>query len=251
LEGEKAVANGPADGVRTTPLALLRTFLFPVTFPEENLMIKCTLLLPTQDNDGVSVGREVQHCLRTIIKEHGGYTNEGLVNGFYTMDDGTVARDLCHKIVVCVPEGKVEMLMEQAKVFCGMLRQESLYFEKTLGWVEFLRADADLTPEDVVIERDNDWLDAKQPGVVEEVPVERPVGRGTQTIGEAVLAEDAVLHASPPLVRDILDRVRSRGYAEVAGELAVETLRVLRGLGLQANVYRHKGTVATVVTQAQ
>lgn len=101
---------------------------------------KCILLLPTTFNDGKEVPPEVMAgILRNIDEEFDGHTVDGLCDGVYKMDDGSMANDKSLKVWVAVDPDRVEELKNLAARFAGVLRQESLYFEVTEAEVEFVR----------------------------------------------------------------------------------------------------------------
>jgi hypothetical protein len=101
---------------------------------------KCILLLPTSYNDETEVPPDVfAGILRSIDEAFDGHTVDGLCNGGYKMDNGTLAHDESLKVWVVVDPGREEELKKLAAQFAGILRQESLYFEVTEAEVEFVR----------------------------------------------------------------------------------------------------------------
>lgn len=101
---------------------------------------KCILLLPMTYNDGTDVPSEVMAgILRNIDEEFDGHTVDGLCDGVYKMDDGTMVNDKSLKVWVAVDPDRVEELKKLAARFAGVLKQESLYFEVTEAEVEFVR----------------------------------------------------------------------------------------------------------------
>lgn len=54
-------------------------------------------------------------------------------------------------------------------------------------------------------------------------------------------------HSETFLAKSIRTDIKNHGSTEVPGELSVEMVKYLKAEGLFLNVYRHKGTVATVV----
>jgi hypothetical protein len=101
---------------------------------------KCILLLPTAYNDGKEVSPDVLvGILRNIDEAFDGHTVDGLCDGVYKMDDGTMSRDKSLKVWVVVDPKRVDDLKKMAARFAGVLKQESLYFEVTEAEVEFVR----------------------------------------------------------------------------------------------------------------
>lgn len=100
---------------------------------------KCTILLPTAYNDGTPIPASVLTDMQDrLYSRFGGYTVAGCVTGTYRMVDGTRASDESLEIWVAVPPEQVCELRRQAAYFCGILRQESLYFEVAGGTVELI-----------------------------------------------------------------------------------------------------------------
>lgn len=103
-------------------------------------MKKCVLLLPTAYNDGTDVPLDVlADILRDIDEAFDGHTVDGICDGAYRMDDGSMASDKSLKVWVAVDPKRVDELKKLAARFAGVLRQESLYFEVTETEVEFIR----------------------------------------------------------------------------------------------------------------
>lgn len=101
---------------------------------------KCILLLPTAYNDGKEVPPKVlDGILRNIDEAFDGHTVDGLCDGVYKMDDGTMSRDRSLKVWVAVDPNRVEELKKMAARFARVLKQESLYFEIIDAEVEFVR----------------------------------------------------------------------------------------------------------------
>ena len=101
---------------------------------------KCILLLPTAYNDGKEVPPDVMAgILRSIDEEFDGHTVDGLCDGVYKMDNGSMANDRSLKVWVAVDPSRVDELRTLAARFAGVLRQETLYFEVTEAEVEFVR----------------------------------------------------------------------------------------------------------------
>jgi hypothetical protein len=101
---------------------------------------KCILLLPTAFNDGTEVPPGVlADILRNIDEAFDGHTVDGMCDGVYKMDGGSMASDTSLKVWVAVDPQRVDELKALAARFAGMLKQESLYFEVTEAEIEFIR----------------------------------------------------------------------------------------------------------------
>lgn len=101
---------------------------------------KCILLLPTKYNDGREVPASVlSGILRSIDEAFDGHTVDGLCDGVYKMDDGSMARDRSLKVWVAVDPERVDDVRRLAAGIARLLKQESLYFEVTEAEVEFVR----------------------------------------------------------------------------------------------------------------
>jgi hypothetical protein len=101
---------------------------------------KCILLLPTTFNDGTEVPPEtLSSLLREVDEAFDGHTVDGLCDGVYKMDDGSMACDRSLKVWVAVDPNRVEEVRKLAARFARKLKQECLYFEVTAAEVEFVR----------------------------------------------------------------------------------------------------------------
>jgi hypothetical protein len=103
-------------------------------------MKKCILLLPTTYNDGTVVPADVMAALLADIDEaFDGHTIDGLCDGTYRMDDGSLVSDKSLKVWVAVDPDRVDEVKMLARRFAVELNQETLYFEVTEAEVEFVR----------------------------------------------------------------------------------------------------------------
>ena len=105
---------------------------------------KCILLLPTTYNDGQEVPAGIiSGILRRIDEAFDGHTVDGLCDGTYRMDDGSMASDRLLKVWVAVDPNRVEELRGHAARIAGQLKQERLYFEVTEAEVDLVRPSSD------------------------------------------------------------------------------------------------------------
>jgi hypothetical protein len=101
---------------------------------------KCILLLPTTYNGGEEVPHGVlTSILAEIDRAFDGHTVDGLCDGVYRMDDGSMASDRSLKVWVAVEPSKVDDVRRLAGRIAHVLKQETLYFEVTEAEVEFVR----------------------------------------------------------------------------------------------------------------
>lgn len=101
---------------------------------------KCILLLPTTYNDGQPIHAAVlSDILAEIDQAFDGHTVDGVCDGVYKMDDGTMASDRSLKVWIAVEPSRVEEVRRLAGRIARLLKQESLYFEVTEAEVEFVR----------------------------------------------------------------------------------------------------------------
>jgi len=101
---------------------------------------KCIILLPTTYNDGESVPEAVLTGIRRDIDvAFDGHTIDGVCDGTYRMDDGSMVSDQSLKVWVAIAPARVGELRALAAKFASVLKQESLYFEVTEAEVEFVR----------------------------------------------------------------------------------------------------------------
>jgi hypothetical protein len=103
-------------------------------------MRKCLILLPTRYNDGAPVESwKMETALDRLDGLIGGHTIDGNCEGVYKMDDGTMARDTCVKVVAVCDDAKLPELREFAQLCAVSFGQESIYLEHTPATVEFIR----------------------------------------------------------------------------------------------------------------
>jgi len=92
-------------------------------------MKKCFFLLPTSYNDGREVPPAViLDIFEELYVNFGGYTNAGIAEGEFRMEDGTRARDCSLQIWVIMDEEKVPLMRKLVKKFGRILGQEKMLF---------------------------------------------------------------------------------------------------------------------------
>jgi len=100
---------------------------------------KFVLLLPLNYNDGSEVPKTVRdQFLEDIYVLTGGYTVAGTVEGAYRMRDGSKKTDHSLEVWIAVEEADEPALKRIVATYAGILKQESLYLERTGGTVEFI-----------------------------------------------------------------------------------------------------------------
>lgn len=104
------------------------------------MMKKTVMLLPVKYNDGSDISANLKaHLLSQIANIFGGYTIDGQTTGVYRMADGSMAIDVCDKVIIGVDESDIGKVREVAGNIARVLRQESLYFEVQNGAeIEFI-----------------------------------------------------------------------------------------------------------------
>lgn len=105
---------------------------------------KVILLLPLTYNDGTEVPKSVlEQILDGLFREFGGYTVAGEVEGAYAMRSGAKQVDTCVEVWVAAEsnEESIERLRRMIASFATLLRQETMYFERTGSRVEFIAPD--------------------------------------------------------------------------------------------------------------
>lgn len=103
---------------------------------------KCIYLLPLTYNDGTEVPSEVFAKIYEMLMENfGGYTHSDVVHGAYRMDGGETAHDVSIPVWVAVEPEKVDEARQLAARICSMLKQETIHFEVTNSWIEFVPPD--------------------------------------------------------------------------------------------------------------
>jgi hypothetical protein len=100
---------------------------------------KYVLLLPLNYNDGSEVPKEVRdRFFDEVFVLAGGYHIAGTGTGAYRMQDGTKQVDHSLEVWIAVEEADVPALKQLIATYAGILKQESLYLERTGGTVEFV-----------------------------------------------------------------------------------------------------------------
>jgi hypothetical protein len=205
-------------------------------------MLKCTMLLPTQDNAGRNVLKEGTDFMEKLLRKFGGWTEEGLCHGAYIMADGTAAKDVLYKVSVVIDKVDLEELKDMLANLAVEMRQECMYLEVSepeVGFIKHVRADEVLPMAEAAV----DW----------PTGVQRPsAGLCAPSIGEAVQAEDRQLHSGGArfsVVRDVIERLaRGEEFVEVSF-IRDLNVSILKKLGYKCYDYGHKGNPAVVVTK--
>ncbi len=228
-------------------------------------MLKCTMLLPKTDNEGKKLANEHRTILGILYDRFGGHSVEGTTHGTYRMADGSRCRDDSSRVVVVVDTNKKPELYKLVQTFASMLRQETIYFECSLSNVQFVAATPDpagkvckASPSEGEIAR------GLLAGMSEDQP-EKP--KAGETIGEySDYFDGRVFGYHQARVKEIAEKAARRGYTctcctagaieqavnitggyEVGGELPEPVVRMLKKRGHPVHVYKHHGTIATVV----
>lgn len=102
-------------------------------------MIERILVLPTRDNDGVSLAREVAQVKRDILTLAGGYS-EVKQRGAWRDEDGTVYHDPSIRLTTTVGPEQDAAIVARLPFWCGRLRQICLYTHATQVDSQFVYA---------------------------------------------------------------------------------------------------------------
>lgn len=89
-------------------------------------MLERTIVLPTRDNGGRLLTREVGAIKREILELAGGYS-EVKQHGFWRDSDGTVYHDISWRVVTTVDESQDQQIEARLPDWCEKLRQLCLY----------------------------------------------------------------------------------------------------------------------------
>lgn len=109
---------------------------------------KYILLFPLTYNDQSRVPRKILNdFLEELYVLGGGHHVAGRGRGTYRMQSGEKQVDLNLEIWIALEEGHVQELRVIISKYCGLLEQESMYFEDTGAIVDFIGPDAGGTHE--------------------------------------------------------------------------------------------------------
>lgn len=101
--------------------------------------VKYVLLMPLTYNDGTEVPKELRdQFFDELFVLAGGHHVAGEGRGAYRMQDGTKQVDRSLEVWVALEEEDVPALRRIVATYAGLLKQESLYLERTGGTVEFI-----------------------------------------------------------------------------------------------------------------
>ncbi len=235
-------------------------------------MRRFAILLPNFDSDGNSLESSHDRILTYLYERFGGYTLEfaGVI-GVHRLADGTRADDELTRVVVCVENTRAGELACMIPYFAKELRQETLYFENSLGTVEFIKAagsikdnrdliyDAEVTeakrhvPDDETSQLGCDIAAAFSIGEFSELFDGRNPGHNERARIDEENRQEQQDNAKPPhgvswcLADKIRSEVLADGATEVDGQLTTEVIRHLKAWGLVPRVYRSRGVNATVI----
>jgi hypothetical protein len=105
--------------------------------------LKFTTLIPTTRNDGSSVKPSVLlRLIDNLWRPFGGMMDEGLVNGHWIDDDGTLYRDRCVKVSIECDRDRLEEAKRAVRRIGRKLGRRAMYFEVSgYDGVQILRVD--------------------------------------------------------------------------------------------------------------
>lgn len=200
-------------------------------------MVKCTFLLPNRDNEGRCLQATHTRIFDLLYERYGGYTIDSTsVRGTYRMKGGEKAWDVLTRVVVVVEESQVKELRKWVSQFACELRQESIYFERSLAKVEFIFPEEHPLKSLLKTETATDRVLVSQEDKVVTTPMADDACKDfIQTVKDQHQA--ALLTA----------KVNVLGVAEVGGELPCGVVQFLKNWGYQVLLYPHHGVTATVI----
>lgn len=99
-------------------------------------MVERVIVLPTRDNDGVSLARHVTAIRREILALAGGFS-ETRQQGRW-VDGGKVYRDTSIRLTTTVDDEQDAAIVARLAVWCGQLRQICLYTHATQVTADFV-----------------------------------------------------------------------------------------------------------------
>ena len=100
---------------------------------------KFVLLIPLNYNDGRGVPNEIiLDFQEELFALGGGFTEAGTVKGAYRMEDGRKQVDHSLEIWIMIREEFVSDLKQLVGRLGAKLGQESMYFERTGGTIDFI-----------------------------------------------------------------------------------------------------------------
>lgn len=92
-------------------------------------MIKYTTLLPLRDNDKTCLWHKHKTFQNRMLTRFKAYTYEGKTRGYWTMEGGEVAVDVCCKYTYMGTAADKPRIIAFLKEFKRGTTQECLYFE--------------------------------------------------------------------------------------------------------------------------
>lgn len=108
---------------------------------------KWTIQIPLAYNDGSEVPRAIlDQILEEIFVLSNGFQISAPIDGAFRMSDGTKMVEKMLPISLGVQEENVPDLEKMAAKFAAILRQESLYLERTGGTMYFIPPSPSSTP---------------------------------------------------------------------------------------------------------
>jgi len=100
---------------------------------------KYVLLVPLDYNDGSEIPKNLRdQFFEELFVLAGGYHIAGVGTGAYQMQDGTKQTDNSLEVWIALDAADEPALKRIVSVYAGILKQESLYLERTGGTVEFI-----------------------------------------------------------------------------------------------------------------
>lgn len=90
--------------------------------------------IPTHRNDGIQISAGVRRDILPQVRDtFGGYTLEGLFQGAWVADDGTVYEETSYRLEVLIEPGQLQVARELVIGIGKQLGQRAMYFEVREG----------------------------------------------------------------------------------------------------------------------
>lgn len=92
--------------------------------------MKFTTLIPTTDNEGISIKPSVLHrVIDSLWRPFRGMTKEGFVTGHWIDEDGAEFSDVCLKVSIECDRGRLFEAIRAVRRMGRRLGQRAMYFE--------------------------------------------------------------------------------------------------------------------------
>lgn len=101
------------------------------------MMYERVIVLPTKDNDGKSLMRQIRVIKGVLLAYVGGFSETRQVGEW--SENGKVYRDTSVRLSLAVSASADKWIAEQIPHWCAMLRQEAMYTHRSAIRLEIVR----------------------------------------------------------------------------------------------------------------